>query len=114
MQPVKLEAAKALRRQMTPAERLLWNALRNKQFHRLHFRRQQVIDGFIADFYCHTACLVVEVDGPIHQKQPDYDSERDAVFARRRLRVLRIANEGVQTDLRGVLDKIKVACAEAT
>jgi very-short-patch-repair endonuclease len=58
----KLQRAKELRREMTPAEKLLWNELRANKLG-VHFRRQQVIAGFIVDFYCHKVGLVVEVDG---------------------------------------------------
>ena len=74
--PAKLAQAKALRRQMTPAEKLLWRRLRRNQLG-YHFRRQQVIAGFIADFYCDTARLVVEVDGGVHEQQADYDESRN-------------------------------------
>ena len=56
----KLERAKELRREMTPAEKLLWKEVRAKKLG-VRFRRQQVIAGFIVDFYCHKAALVVEV-----------------------------------------------------
>jgi len=61
----KLQRAKELRREMTPAEKILWEELRANKLG-VHFRRQQVIAGFIVDFYCHRAGLVVEVDGDIH------------------------------------------------
>ena len=70
-QPVtkeKLQRAKELRRDMTPAEKILWQELRGNKLG-VHFRRQQVIAGFIVDFYCHKAGLVVEVDGDIHDLQ---------------------------------------------
>jgi len=54
---VKLARAKELRRAMTPAERLLWEALRAKRLHGAHCRRQQVIAGFIGGFSCHAARL---------------------------------------------------------
>ena len=62
----KVQRAKELRRQMTPEENILWQYLRANRLHGLHFRRQQIIDGFIADFYCHASRLVIEVDGKIH------------------------------------------------
>ena len=77
--PAKLAQAKALRRQMTPAEKLLWSRLRRNQLG-YHFRRQQVIAGFIADFYCDLARLVVEVDGGVHEQQVNYDASRAEVF----------------------------------
>lgn len=48
----KLQRAKELRREMTPAEKILWEELRANKLG-VHFRRQQVIQGFIVDFYCH-------------------------------------------------------------
>ena len=68
----KQQRAKELRRNMTPAEKILWNELRANKLG-VHFRRQQVIQGFIVDFYCHKAALVVEVDGDIHDLQKEED-----------------------------------------
>jgi very-short-patch-repair endonuclease len=62
-QPVtkeKLERANELRREMTLAEKLLWQEVRAKKLG-VRIRRQQVIQGFIVDFYCHKAALVIEV-----------------------------------------------------
>ena len=72
----KLQRARELRREMTPAEKMLWKELRGNKLG-VHFRREQVIAGFIVDFYCHNASLVIELDGDIHKGQQDYDSERD-------------------------------------
>jgi very-short-patch-repair endonuclease len=71
-QPVtkeKLQRAKELRREMTAAEKILWQEIRTNKL-AVHFRRQQIIKGFIVDFYCHTAGLVIEVDGDIHHLPP--------------------------------------------
>lgn len=65
--PQKRELAKQLRQNMTPAEQVLWQELRANRLEDYHFRRQQIIDGFIVDFYCHRAALIIEVDGPIHK-----------------------------------------------
>src|SRR5574341_1072598 len=83
----KLQRAKELRGGMTEAERMLWERLRGNRLRGFHFRRQQVIDGFIVDFYCHAAGLVVEVDGGVHAQRVGYDDERDGVLSRRGLRV---------------------------
>jgi very-short-patch-repair endonuclease len=107
--PEKRELAWQMRRTMTPAESILWQCLRRSQLQGLHFRRQQVIDGFIADFYCHSARLVVEVDGPVHEGATEHDAERDAILTARGLRVLRITNERVLTDLDSVLAEIAAA-----
>ena len=112
--PVKVQRAKELRRQMTQEEKILWQHLRANQLNCLHFRRQQIIDGFIADFYCHAARLVIEVDGEIHQQQAEYDAERDRVLLARGLRLLRIKNEEVRQNLNSVLMRIARACCEET
>jgi very-short-patch-repair endonuclease len=106
---VKEERAKTMRRAMTPAEMCLWEQLRNNRCGGLHFRRQQVIDGFIADFYCHDIGLVIEVDGDIHQQQVDYDFQRDRIIAARGLHIIRIPNERLFTELAVVLSEIQVA-----
>src|SRR6266540_4939501 len=95
-----------LRRRMTRAERILWKALRTDRLGGLHFRRQQVIDGFIVDFYCHAAGLIVEVDGPVHVEQTGYDSERDEILSARGLYVLRVTNEQVHQNLPAVLSSL--------
>jgi len=102
----KLEAAKSLRRYMTPEEQTLWQAIRANRLHGLHFRRQQVIDGFIVDFYCHAASLVVEVDSPSHQRQKEYDAARDQLLAARDLRILRVPNRDIRANLAAVLARI--------
>ncbi len=108
--PEKGQRAKELRREMTREETVLWEHLRANRLAGLHFRRQQVIDGFIVDFYCHAAGLVVEIDGEIHQQQIPYDTERDAIVAARGLRILRIRNHEIWEDLAGVLGRIARAC----
>jgi very-short-patch-repair endonuclease len=110
----KLQRAKELRRQMTPEEQTLWQHLRANRLHGFHFRRQQIIDGFIADFYCHAAGLVIEVDGEIHEQQAEYDAERDKVLSARGLHLLRIKNEEVTENLDKVLLRIYQACCELT
>jgi very-short-patch-repair endonuclease len=109
----KLIRAKQFRREMTPAERTLWGMVRGNQLLGLHFRRQQVIDGFIADFYCHTAGLIVEVDGPVHDEQPEYDAERDRIISARNLRIVRVTNDEVMRSLPAVLARI-IAAVQST
>ncbi len=70
---------------MTPAEKILWHELRENKFGG-HFRRQQVIAGFIVDFYCHKAALVIEVDGDIHDLQQEEDARREKVLREMGLR----------------------------
>jgi very-short-patch-repair endonuclease len=102
----KRQRAKELRKNMTPEEKLLWHELRTNKLDGWHFRRQQVIDGFIVDFYCHAVSLIVEVDGGIHETQKEQDAERDAHLISRGFRILRVTNDEVNNDLQGVLQKI--------
>ncbi|MEH2056965.1 MAG: endonuclease domain-containing protein [Nostoc sp.] len=111
---VKAQRAKELRQQMTPEEKILWQHLRANRLNGLHFRRQQIINGFIADFYCHATALVIEVDGKIHEQQAEYDAERDKVLSARGLRLLRIKNEEVRHELDKVLMRISTACSQQT
>ena len=90
------ERARELRRNMTPAEKILWDRLRHNRLNGLQFRRQQIIDGFIVDFYCHSKALVVEVDGDIHDEQKAYDSERDNSLIARGFGVLRFTRVCMQ------------------
>jgi len=102
----KLQRAKELRRDMTPAEKILWEELRANKLG-VHFRRQQVIAGFIVDFYCHKSALVVEVDGDIHDLQQEEDARREKALREMGLRVVRFENDEVMRNLRAVVDRIK-------
>jgi very-short-patch-repair endonuclease len=96
---------------MSPAERLLWGRLRNGQVGLCHFRRQQIIAGFIVDFYCHAANLIIEVDGPIHLTNKQRDIERDAILQAMGLIMLRFTNDEVNRNLDGVVNEIAKACS---
>jgi very-short-patch-repair endonuclease len=106
----KVERAKKLRRQMTEEENILWQYLRANRLNGFHFRRQQIINGFIVDSYCHAVGLVIEVDGEIHKQQAEYDAERDKVLSARGLRLLRIKNEEVRQNVDKVLMRISTCC----
>jgi very-short-patch-repair endonuclease len=93
---------------MTPEEKILWHALRNDALGALHFRRQQVIAGYIVDFYCASAKLAVEIDGDSHLYRAEHDALRDRVLAEMGIRTLRISNQAVHEDLKGVLLRIAV------
>jgi very-short-patch-repair endonuclease len=96
--------AQQMRHAMTPAEARLWERLRGSQIG-INFRRQQVIDGFIVDFYCHTAALVIEVDGPVHELE--YDAERDHILTSRGLTILRFTNDQITQQIGVVLFQIR-------
>ena len=102
-----LQFARDLRQRQTPAESIMWECLRNRRLNGFKFRRQHNIGHFIADFYCHEARLVVEIDGPIHEQQRARDSERDAWMQACGLRVLRFENAEVFEELEEALAEIK-------
>ena len=103
------ERAKQLRQEMTLAEAVLWRALRTDQLNGLRFRRQQVLEAYIVDFYFLAAILVIEVDGEIHASRQEYDAERDAYLTASGLRVLRFANDRILHDLPACLSEIRAA-----
>src|SRR5580692_5049560 len=102
--PYIINFCRELRKNETPAERLLWSYLRNRQLFRHKFLRQHPICGgyrnneplyYIADFYCDAAKLVIEADGPIHLQKKDYDQNRDEVMQAMNLKVLRFENDTI-------------------
>jgi very-short-patch-repair endonuclease len=111
---VKRQRAKELRHRQTAAETILWERLRRNQLHGLHFRRQEPLAGFIADFYCHDARFVIEVDGSIHAQvdQVGYDAARDEVLTTYGLQVMRVTNAEIQGELESVLKRIAAECIQ--
>ncbi len=105
----RLERAQILRRDMTDAERILWKHLRSRQLQGFKFRRQMGLRGFIADFACVEARLVIEADGGQHDLQTEQDELRTAAFAQEGYRVLRFWNHHILGNIDGVL----VTIAEA-
>lgn len=104
--PKKIKRAKELRKDMTPAEKILWEHLRAKRFNGLKFRRQQIIAGFIVDFYCHSLGLIIEVDGKIHDKRKEKDLEREAILKAQGFQMVRFTNQQVIEDIEAVLKAI--------
>ncbi|WP_374759830.1 endonuclease domain-containing protein [Mucilaginibacter dorajii] len=99
-----IDLCRLLRKQETPAEKLLWQYLRNRKLNNKKFLRQfaicvqSSIKGniyYIPDFYCAEHKLVVEADGPIHLLKKDYDQNRDEVLTAMGLRILRFKNEDI-------------------
>jgi very-short-patch-repair endonuclease len=98
--------ARQMRHEPTPAEDYLWKYLRSRRLHHAKFRRQQVIERFIVDFYCAEAHLVVEVDGEIHQYTTAEDTIRQAYLESLGLGVLRFTNDAVLRETEAVLAQI--------
>ena len=89
------ERARTLRRDMTEAERRLWQMLRSRQTEACRFRRQVPIGGFIADFACHAARLIVEIDGGQHDPSSESEASRTRFLEGEGYRVLRFWNNEV-------------------
>ena len=105
--------AKQLRLQETEAEKLLWSRLSRKQLG-VKFRRQHPIYSYVADFYCHSHKLVIEVDGPIHDSEENTfnDKIRTCGFNEFNIKVLRFTNNQIFSDIETVLETIKKALSE--
>lgn len=99
--------AREMRHQQTEAESVLWKALRGRDSDGYRFRRQYIIEPYIVDFYCHKAKLIIEVDGPIHTEQQEYDEQREADLIGLGYTIMRFSNQEVLTDLESVLARIK-------
>jgi very-short-patch-repair endonuclease len=102
------ERAKALRLHLTEAEEKLWHRLRNNQMKGFRFRRQHPLLHYIADFYCHEARLVVELDGAVHEQteQTQRDEGRTFDLSEYGIDVLRFTNQQVLNDTETVLNEI--------
>jgi len=109
------QTTRKLRKEQTESETILWQILRNRKLSGIKFLRQHPIlldlEGkqrfFIADFYCHEAGLIVELDGAIHMQRKDYDNARDHVLQSLGLRILRIKNQDIKDNPQKVINVIK-------
>jgi very-short-patch-repair endonuclease len=110
--PEKLRSnARALRRDMTDAEHVIWYHVRAHRMQGASFRRQTPIGPYIVDFACHAAKLIIEVDGGQHFEPENLarDARRDAYLAAHGFKVLRFSNLDVMTNKSGVLETIAAA-----
>lgn len=103
-----------LRRNLTPAEKVLWQELRNRRLSGYKFLRQHPIlyrgnliryNYFVADFYCHEKRLILELDGSIHDTSEDYDRFRESELQEIGFHIMRIRNEEL-VNMKKVLQKI--------
>ncbi len=103
------QRARELRKDLTPAERKLWQYLRNDQLG-ARFRKQYAVDTFIVDFFCAKSKLVIEVDGDSHAEQREYDAARTKWLSEQHhYRVLRFTNREVLTNIEAVVEAIRAA-----
>jgi very-short-patch-repair endonuclease len=109
------QRARALRSDLTKAERTIWYRLRAHRIEGASFRRQTPIGPYIADFVSHAEKLIIEIDGGQHFEagHEARDERRDAFLAAKGFRVLRFSNLDVITNRAGVLETIATAVREA-
>lgn len=107
--------AKQLRRNQTPAEKRLWTYLNANRLGGFRFKAQHPLHQFIADFYCHAARLVIELDGSVHDtlEQREYDENRTYMIEEFGIRVIRFRNQEVFSTINSVLEIIKQYLSEA-
>ena len=106
-----MASARRLRRQLSLPEMLLWRLLRLNR-RELRFRKQHPIGPFVADFYCPSAKIVIEIDGAMHNRTVDADSRRDAYMRSLGLAIIRIPAVDVLSDPEAVADGIYRICEE--
>jgi very-short-patch-repair endonuclease len=100
--------ARELRNAATPAEKEMWDILR-EHFKDRHFMRQKPIGYFVADFYCSKAKLIIEIDGGIHNvnNNKERDKDRTDYFSKYNLQVTRFTNDEVLKNKGLVLERLK-------
>ena len=104
-----------LRKKSTEAEKIFWEAVRNHKFYGKKFYRQHTFyynitdkeTFFIADFFCFSEKLIIELDGIYHQYRLKEDEERTKILNHLGLKVIRFSNDEIMYDLNGVFIKIK-------
>ena len=101
-----VEVARQLRKQQNDAERSLWFKLRSYRLSGLKFRRQMSLNGFVVDFCCPHAKLIVELDGGQHVEQREQDARRTKDLEDSGYFVLRFWNNEVLRNMDGVLEEI--------
>jgi len=112
---VALFRCRELRQNQTSAEEIFWNVVRNKKFKGLKFYRQYPLffdylgkeTFYIADFYCHSRKLVIEIDGEIHSYKKDQDKLSTEIINLLGIRVLRFKNDEIILNVKRVLKKIE-------
>lgn len=105
---IRRAAAKRLRANTTPHERILWRALKTLPIDGTHFRRQTPIGPYVVDFFCPAKRLVVELDGGHHNEDAAAcnDRKRQLWLEQEGYRVLRFWNSEINDNLTGVLERV--------
>ena len=103
--PNSFEKTRWLRDNTTKHEQMLWEYLQKSKILAVRIKRQHPIGTYIADFYCHAAKLVIELDGAVHDSADakSYDEERTCNLKLDGLKVIRFSNEQIEKDLTNVI-----------
>jgi very-short-patch-repair endonuclease len=101
-----ISLARALRKDMTKQERHLWYDFLSK--YPARFQRQKTISNYIADFYCSSAKLIIEIDGSQHYSEDKitHDEERTKKLSSFGIQLIRFSNKDVDDNFRGVCEEI--------
>ena len=107
---IRRAAAKKLRANTTPHERILWRALKEFPIEGSHFRRQAPIGPYIVDFFCPAKRLILEIDGGHHNENDtaERDRARQNWLESEGYRVIRFWNSEITADLNAVLERIYI------
>ncbi|PIS99993.1 DNA methyltransferase [Bradyrhizobium nitroreducens] len=107
---IRRAAAKKLRANTTPHERMLWRALKELPMDGSHFRRQVPIGPYVVDFFCPAKRLIIELDGGHHNEDATaaHDLDRQRWLENEGCRVIRFWNSEVSNDLTAVMERIYV------
>ncbi len=99
---------KILRRNTPVPENILWQYLKNRKVAGQKFRRQFSIGRYVADFYCPSLRLIIEIDGPYHMQQniKENDAEREKFMKSLEIECLRFSNTDVEENIENVINKI--------
>jgi very-short-patch-repair endonuclease len=102
-----VERARSLRKHATESEKRIWRGLRLLRREGFHFRRQPQIGAYYADFACHRAKLIIELDGSHHDlpEQGDYDAQRTRFLESVGYRVIRLRN--IEANEEAIADYIR-------
>lgn len=108
------EKRRQLRQNITKAEKIIWDKIRNKQIENCKFRRQYSVDKFVIDFYSPILKLAIEIDGESHFQEgaAQYDRERQRYIESLGIQFIRFTNNDVYENLDGVLESIALKVRE--
>lgn len=103
-----IELARKMRINLTAAEEILWNELKENKLNGFKFRNQHPVYRYILDFYCHKKLLAIEIDGDIHKQKQNYDKYRDEFLKNIGIKTLRFTNENVLNNTKQILELIRI------